>query len=90
MKMILGSELKNSGPMLNQTLSLVDCLKLCMYLDDTFRYKPSEKAELFNNYFSGPSNYNTDIYFSNDQIFDIDFNRNRVHKHLSYIYSNRW
>ena len=62
-----------------------------MHLDDTFRNKPSEKAELFNNYFyeqfSGPSNYNTDIHFSNDQVFDIDFNRNRVHKHLSNINS---
>ena len=64
-----------------------------MHLDDTFRNKPYEKAELFNNYFyeqfSGPSNYNTDINFSNDQVFDIDFNRNRVHKHLSNINSNK-
>ena len=64
-----------------------------MHLDDTFRNKPSEKAELFNNYFyeqfSGPSNYNTHIDFSNDQVFDIDFNRNRVHKHLSNINSNK-
>ena len=58
-----------------------------MHLDDTFCNKLSEKAELFNNYFyeqfSGRSNYNTHIDFSNDQVFDIDFNRNRVHKHLS-------
>ena len=64
-----------------------------MHLDDTFRNKPSEKAELFNNYFyeqfSGRSNYNTYIDFSNDQVFDIDFNRNRVHKHLSNINSNK-
>ena len=64
-----------------------------MYLDDTFRNKPSEKAELFNNYFYGqfsrPSNYNTDINFSSDQVFDIDFNRNRVHKYLSNINSNK-
>ena len=57
-----------------------------MHLDDMFRNKPSEKAELFNNYFyeqfSDPSNYNTYIDFSNDQVFDIDFNRNREHKHL--------
>ena len=39
--------------------------------------------------FSGPSNYNTQINFSNDQIFDIDFNRNRVHKHLSNINFNK-
>ena len=64
-----------------------------MHLDDTFRNKPSEKAELFNNYFyeqfSGRSNYNTHIDFSNDQVFDIDFNRNRVHKHLSNFNSNK-
>ena len=64
-----------------------------MHLDDTFRNKPYEKVELFNNYFyeqfSGPSNYNTDINFSNDQVFDIDFNRNRVHKHLSNNSSNK-
>ena len=34
-----------------------------MHLYDTFRNKPSEKAELFDNYFyeqfSGPSNYNS-------------------------------
>ena len=57
------------------------------------RNKPSEKAELFNNYFyeqfSGPSNYNTHINCSNNQVFDIDFNRNRVHKHLSNINSNK-
>ena len=64
-----------------------------MHLDDTFRNKPSEKAELFNNYFyeqfSGRPNYNTHIDFSNDQVFDIDFNRNRVHKYLSNINSNK-
>ena len=79
--------------MLSQTLSLVDCLKVeTMHLDDTFRNKPSEKAELFNNYlneqFSDPSNYNTHIDFSNGQVFDINFNRNRVHKHLSNNDSN--
>ena len=64
-----------------------------MHLDNTLRNKPSEKAELFNYYFyeqfSGPSNYHTDINFSNDQLFVIDFNRNRVHKHLSNINSNK-
>ena len=64
-----------------------------MHLDDTFRNKSSEKAELFNNYFyeqfSDPSNYNTHIDFSNDQVIDIDFNRNIVHKHLSNINSNK-
>ena len=80
--------------MLSQTLvSKSSRLPETMNLDDTFRTKPSEKAELFNNYFyeqfSGPSNYNinTHINFSNDQVFDIDFNRNRVHKHISNINS---
>ena len=31
---------------------------------------------------------NTHINFSNDQVFDIDLNRNRVHKHLSNINTN--
>ena len=67
-----------------------------MHLDDTFRNKPSEKTELFNNYFYeqffGPSNYNTLNNFPNNQVFDIDLNRNRVHKrhkNLSNINSNK-
>ena len=43
-----------------------------MHLDDTFRNKPSKKAELFNNYFyeqfSGPSNYNTHLFFEQSSI----------------------
>ena len=43
-----------------------------MHLDDTFRNKPSEKAELFNNYFyeqfSGPSIYNTHKFFKRSSI----------------------
>ena len=64
-----------------------------MHLDIRFRNKSSEKAELFNSYFyeqfSGPSNYNTHISWSNDQTFDIDFNRNRVRKLLSSVNSNK-
>ena len=64
-----------------------------MHLDNRFRNKSSEKAELFNSYFyeqfSGPSNYNTHISWSNDQTFDIDFNRNRVRKLLSSVNSNK-
>ena len=60
-----------------------------MHLYNRFRNKSSEKAELFNSYFyeqfSGPSNYNTHISRSNDQSFDIDFNRNRVRKLLSSV-----
>ena len=64
-----------------------------MHLDNRFRNKSSEKAELFNSYFyeqfSGPSNYNTHISWSNDQAFDIDFNRNRLRKLLSSVNSNK-
>ena len=64
-----------------------------MHLDNRFRNKSSEKAELFNSYFyeqfSGPSNYNTHISWSNDQTFDIDFNQNRVRKLLSSVNSNK-
>ena len=64
-----------------------------MHLDNRFRSKSSEKAKLFNSYFyeqfSGPSNYNTHISWSNDQTFDIDFNRNRVRKLLSSVNSNK-
>ena len=64
-----------------------------MHLDNSFRNKSSEKAELFNSYFyeqfSGPSNYNTHTSLSNDQTFDIDFNRNRVRNLLSSVNSNK-
>ena len=40
-----------------------------------------------NNFYS-PSNYNTHISLSNDQVFDINFNQNRVQKILSSINSN--
>ena len=58
-----------------------------------FRNKPSEKAELFNNYFydqfSGPSDYNINIGWSNDQVFDIDLDQNKVRKLLLNINSNK-
>ena len=58
-----------------------------MHLDNRFRNKSSEKAELCNSYFyeqfAGPSNYSTYISWSNDPTFDIDFNQNRVQKRLS-------
>ena len=60
-----------------------------MHLYNRFRNKSSENAELFNSYFyeqfSGPSNYNTHISWSNDQTFDIDFNR----KLISSVNSNK-
>ena len=56
-------------------------------------FKPSEKAELFNNYFyeqfSGPSDYNINIGWSNDQVFDIDLDQNKVRKLLFNIKSNK-
>ena len=59
----------------------------------TFRNKPSEKAELFNNYFydqfSGQSDYNINIGWSNDQVFDIDLDQNKVRKLLLNINSNK-
>ena len=64
-----------------------------MHLNSTFRNKPSEKAELFNNYFydqfSGPSDYNINIGWSNDQVFDIDLDQNKVRKLLLNINSNK-
>ena len=64
-----------------------------MHLNSTFRNKPSEKAELFNNYFyeqfSGQSDYNINIGWSNDQVFDIDLDQNKVRKLLLNINSNK-
>ena len=65
-----------------------------MHFNNTFCNKPYKKADLFNNYFyeqlSCPSHYNTHISWSNDfKAFDIDFNRNRFHKLLSNINSNK-
>ena len=64
-----------------------------MHLNSTFRNKPSEKAELLNNYFydqfSGPSAYNINIGWSNDQVFDIDLDQNKVRKLLLNINSNK-
>ena len=46
-----------------------------MHLDDMFRNKPSEKAELFNNYFyeqfSGRSNYNRACLITLHSNFEI-------------------
>ena len=64
-----------------------------MHLNSTFRNKPSEKAELFNNYFydqfSGPSDYNINIGWSNDQVFDINLDQNKIRKLLLNINSNK-
>ena len=64
-----------------------------MHLNSTFRNKPSEKAQLLNNYFyeqfSGQSDYNINIGWSNDQVFDIDLDQNKVRKLLLNINSNK-
>ena len=48
---------------------------------------------IFNNYFydqfSGPSDYNINIGWSNDQVFDIDLDQNKVRKLLLNINSNK-
>ena len=59
-----------------------------MHLDDTFRNNRLKRQNsltiiFMNNFWS------TDINFSNDQVFYIYFNRNRVHKHLYNINSNK-
>ena len=57
-----------------------------MHLNGRFRNNSVDKAELFNCYFydqfSGPSNYNVDIDWSNDQSFDIDFCHRKIRKLL--------
>ena len=69
MKMILCSLLKNSGHTLGPILSLAETIHLeTMHLDNRFRTKSSEKAELFNfqlyEQFSGPSILSTHISWS--------------------------
>ena len=50
---------------------------------------PLKHLNHFYEQFSDPSNYITHIDLSNYQVFDIDFNQNSVHKHLSNINSNK-
>ena len=65
----------------------------CMYLNDTYRCLPQEKANLFNSFFfdqfSAASNYDVDIDWSNDMDFDIEFNTDRIKNLLSCINSNK-
>ena len=56
-----------------------------MHLNSSFRNKPSEKAEQF----SGQSDYNINIGWSNDQVFDIDLDQNKVRELLLNINSNK-
>ena len=64
-----------------------------MKLNDCFRNKSLDKAELFNHYFSeqfsSPSNYNINIDWSNDASFNIDFCHRKVRKLLLKINPNK-
>ena len=64
-----------------------------MNLNGCFRNNSSDKAELFNRYFSeqfsSPSNYNIDIDWSNDASFNIDFSHQKIRKLLQKIKSNK-
>ena len=65
----------------------------CMHLNSRFRNDSLDKAELFNGYFYeqfyGPSNYNIDIDWSNDQSFDVDLSHQKIRKLLLNINSNK-
>ena len=66
----------------------------CMHRDKTYRNKPLDKAELFNNYFyeqfSDASQYDIDIGWANDvTLIDIDFTIPKIQKLLSNINPNK-
>ena len=65
----------------------------CMSLKGTFRNQPLDKANLFNNYFSDQfsdaSNYDINIDWSNDGLFDINFDHIKIRHLLSAINSNK-
>ena len=64
-----------------------------MYRNEQFRTAPSDKANLFNNYFcdqfSEQSSYDIDLDFSNDSKFDIVFCPAHIGVLLSRINSNK-
>ena len=66
----------------------------CMHRDETYRNKPLDKAELFNNYFyeqfSDASQYDIDIGWANDATLNnIDFAIPKIQKLLSNINPNK-
>ena len=68
--------------------------RLYAYRDKTYRNKPLDKAELFNDYFyeqlSDASQYGIDIDWANDvTLNDIDFAIPRIQKLLSNINPNK-
>ena len=62
-------------------------------LDGIFRSEPADKADIFNDYFcqqfSAPSNYNIDIDYSNDPLFDFYIDFRYVRKILSSLNPNK-
>ena len=65
----------------------------CMSLQGVYRNLPLDKANLFNGYFfdqfSDASNYDINIDWSNDDLFNIDFNPIKIRDLLSVINSNK-
>ena len=65
----------------------------CMSLNGTYRNSPLDKANLFNSYFfdqfSEASNYDVSIDWTNDSLFDIDFNPLEIKGLLSNLNSNK-
>ena len=65
----------------------------CMSLNGTFRNSPLDKANLFNSYFfdqfSEASNYDICIDWTNDSLFDIDFDALEIKRLLSNVNSNK-
>ena len=64
-----------------------------MSINGIFRNSPSDKANLFNSYFfdqfSGASNYDISIDWTNDSLFDIDFDAMEIKRLLSNVNSNK-
>ena len=65
----------------------------CMSLNGIFRNSPLDKANLFNSYFfdqfSGASNYDISIDWTDDSLFDIDFDALEIKGLLSDMNSNK-
>ncbi len=64
-----------------------------MHYKGRFRNSDVDKANLFNGYFyeqfSEESQYDIDIDWANDELFDIDFNHQKIRKLLSKVNSNK-
>ena len=64
-----------------------------LYMDSKSSCNPERKANMFNQQFfrqfSSASQYDIDIDFSNDEIYDIDFSQNVVKQYLDDIDINK-